>query len=206
MAMRSPIEEQERPVTFEEYRALPNSHIRQELIGGEILESGPARAVHQRVLLRLAIALQKHADVHTCGEVFVAPLDVKLTGYTSVKPDIIYVSAENKALIGEDFIVGAPVLLIEVLSVETLRVDLVLKRAIFADRRVREYWIVDPNRKTIAVNVLNDDRYRENIVADDSLSSTLLPGFTIDVPKLFELPSWMRPSSSENEDKTNNDE
>jgi Uma2 family endonuclease len=77
--------------------------------------------------------------------------DVQLSPHDILEPDLCFVSNERAGIIGDRLLDGAPDLVIEVLSPSTRRYDLVAKRAIYATHGVREYWIVDPETKTIRV-------------------------------------------------------
>lgn len=182
------IEEPQRPVTFEEYRALPDSDQRIELIRGELIMSAAPKAAHQRVAFRLAIALQEHVEELGLGEVFIAPFDVRFSNFSSVQPDICFVGSGNEERIGQDYLDGAPDLIVEVLSPSNRRDDLVRKRMLYADYGVPEYWIVDPEAKTVTVNVLTDDQYEERAVATAERPSAGLPSFAIDLARLFRVP------------------
>jgi Uma2 family endonuclease len=182
------IEEPQRPITFEEYRALPDSDQRIELIRGELVMSAAPKAAHQRVAFRLAIAMQEHVESRDLGEVFIAPFDVRFSNFSGVQPDICFVASGHEERIGEDFLEGAPDLIVEVLSPLNRRNDLVRKRMLYADYAVPEYWIVDPEAKTITINVLDGDHYSERDVASGETPSAVLPGFAIDLMRLFRVP------------------
>jgi Uma2 family endonuclease len=203
MAMRSPIEEQVRPVTFEEYRALPDSDLRVELIRGELVMSASLKAIHQRVAFRLAIELQEHVDAQRLGEIFIAPFDVRLAGDTAVQPDILFVRSANEGRVGEDYFVGPPDLIVEVLSPSNRRIDLVRKRVLYADFGVPEYWIVDPNRQTISVNLLEGAQYGERVFERGALESSTFPDLEIDFSAIYPVPNRASDAESPNEDKAN---
>lgn len=184
-ATQPSMQTEERPVTFAEYRALPDDGPRYELIRGELIEMPAPKATHQRVAFRLAIALQEHVEARGLGEVFIAPFDVRLSGYSGVQPDILFIRAENIARVGEDYVDGPPDLIVEVLSPSNRRVDLVRKRMLYADYGVPEYWTVDPNLGAITINVLDGDHYIERAVRAGAVTSTVLPDLELDFAKLF---------------------
>jgi Uma2 family endonuclease len=191
------IEEPQRPITFEEYRALPDSDQRIELIRGELIMSASPKEVHQRVAFHLAIALQEHADARELGAVYMASFDVRFSDYTAVQPDVLFVSAANKDRLGEDYCDGPPDLVIEVLSPSNQRIDLVRKRLLYADYGVPEYWIVDPEARTISVNLLEGDHYAEHILARGALGSRTFPELRLDLDKLFSVRPWMAHTESD---------
>lgn len=198
-ALNSPAEMQERPVTFEEYRALPDDGPRYELIGGVLHQRPSLKVIHQFVSGELFVALDKWSRRDRLGLVLFGPFDVKFSAHNAVQPDLVFYSNANLDALGEDYGVGAPDLVIEVLSPSNRRNDLVLKRALYTDNGVPEYWIVDPDKRTISVNLLHGDRYRETIHAGGSVEVQTLPGLAIDMATLFDMPAFMNPSTGSSE-------
>ena len=117
---------------------------------------------------------------------FFAPLDVILSNFDVVQPDLIFVS-NARAHIIQDYIRGAPDLLVEILSPSTERRDRVVKRNLYARHGVGEYWLVDPYAKTITVLILGADGYDTRAVygEGDTLASPTLPGFALDISLIF---------------------
>jgi Uma2 family endonuclease len=87
----------------------------------------------------------------------------------------------------QDWVRGAPDLIVEVLSPDGLERDRIVKRDLYAQNGVREYWIVDPEAKTVEVFTLRDSRYEPNgyFESNDILASPLLSGFQLAMPDLF---------------------
>jgi Uma2 family endonuclease len=116
-----------------------------------------------------------------------APIDVRLTPFDIVQPDLIVLSAGVERLRGDQQTVeNAPNVVIEIISRGSGRTDRVRKMALYARSGVPEYWIVDPFERAITVNVLEGQRY---VVADSDASgrtdSQSLPGMTLDPAEVF---------------------
>jgi Uma2 family endonuclease len=195
-----------RPVTFEEYRALPDDGPRYELIGGVLYMSPAPKLIHQFVSGEIYARLRDHVNDHRLGLAMFAPFDVRFSEHNAVQPDVLFFSVANRRALGDDYGVGAPDLAIEVLSPSNRRVDLVLKRALYADNGVPEYWIVDPGKRTISVNRLHDGRYRETTHTGGTVEFQTLPGLVIDMATLFNVPDYMKPSSGSGEDEPKNEQ
>ena len=86
-----------------------------------------------------------------------APLDVQLDcdDRTMVQPDLLVVCDRSK--VQKKVVYGAPDLVVEVLSPATRRKDMSIKLAKYTEAGVREYWLVDPDKKKILVYLLEED-------------------------------------------------
>ena len=157
----------------------PDDGMRYELLDGELYVSAAPSKRHQRLLRRLLRLIDDHVAPADLGEVFFAPVDVWLSDEDRTQPDLVYLSAAHLSIYGERIVEGAPDLLVEVASPATRVADLVAKRNRFAHNGVREYWIADPDAKTLTILCLTDGRYVEHH------RSMVLPGLTIDVPALM---------------------
>jgi Uma2 family endonuclease len=104
-----------------------------------------------------------------------------------VQPDIVFLRAGNTPGTEDQGFQGIPDLVIEVLSPGTRRRDRTLKRDAYRDAGVPEYWLVDPDARTVEVHVLESGKYVEHFRggAGEAVSSSVLPGFTVNVAGLF---------------------
>jgi Uma2 family endonuclease len=122
--------------------------------------------------------------------VFVSRLDVVLSEYDVVEPDLLFVAGDQQQILTEKNVQGAPALAIEILSPSTRQRDEEVKRRLFDERGVREYWIVDPKNATVTIFRRASDgtfpRVAElEATSGAALATPLLPGFTLSVEQLF---------------------
>lgn len=172
--------------TLDDLRALPEGTLAQ-LIDGEIIMSPSPNVLHQYIVTTLGRMLGNFIAERGLGVVFVAPIDVRL-GAQSFQPDVVFVSGERSGILGEQEIEGAPDLVVEVLSPSTGYYDLTKKREAYERAGVKEYWIVDPERGTVEVLMLEGEGYRTAAEAREGrIGSTLLDGFAVEVEQLFEV-------------------
>lgn len=143
--------------------------------------------MHQDCVGPLYLAIAAFLEAHPLGRVFIAPLDVLLDERTIVEPDLIVVGNDRLDIIERANIVGAPSLLVEVLS--DPRTDRVRKRAVYERNCVPEYWIVDPQADRLEVYRLSGTSYGKPEIVEpgDTLETALLPGLQIDVGRLLAL-------------------
>ena len=137
--------------TIEDYYALPDEY-RCELIDGIFYDMAAPSNIHQLFSNKISRLLGNYIDSKKgkC-EVLSAPVDVRLNKdeKTNVQPDILVVCDRDK--IYENYIWGAPDLVIEILSKSTGRKDRTVKLRKYREAGVREYWMVDPDMKTVIV-------------------------------------------------------
>ncbi|MCL2221715.1 MAG: Uma2 family endonuclease [Oscillospiraceae bacterium] len=161
---------------------------RWELIDGKsYLMSAPNRK-HQTALGDLYFLLRLFLKGKKC-EAFLAPFDVRLNADTLddtvVQPDLMVVCDKSKLSDGKG-VVGAPDLIIEILSPSNPNHDRVTKYKKYCETGVREFWIVDPEEKNVAVNTLSDEKYTTRIYgATDKIPVHVLPGCIIDLTEVF---------------------
>ena len=176
--------------TYDDYCTWDDDE-RWEIIDGAAyaMSPSPLRS-HQSISGRLYTQLSNFLRGKTC-EVFAAPFDVRLCADgddgTVVQPDILVVCDQSKFDPDGRGVVGAPDLIIEILSPSTARHDLVTKFRLYQREGVREYWTVDPDRKTVAAHVLVNDWYvtRSYDDQDSSVPVQTLEGCTINLTDVF---------------------
>ncbi|MFN0035044.1 MAG: Uma2 family endonuclease [Saprospiraceae bacterium] len=160
-----------------------------ELLNGEIVRRSSPNTPHQRTSLKLTRQLDRYNEEKNLGELFYAPYDVYLDeNNAGIQPDILFVSHERNFVIRENNgIVGAPDLIIEILSKGTAGKDRGDKKDIYEQFAVREYWIVDPQARSIEVYRMENNRYRLLSFASEEgiVTSLVLSDLELDLSKVF---------------------
>lgn len=178
-----------RKLTYEDYLLLPEDGRRHEILDGQHAVTASPFTRHQRAVVDLLLELGPFIREHRLGEILTAPLDVVLSEHDVVQPDLIFIAKERAAIVAEKNIQGAPDLVIEILSGGTRKRDTGIKRDRYALFGVREYWLVDPARRTIQVDLLTAGRFRRpallSAAAGDVLTSPLFPGLEIPLARLL---------------------
>jgi Uma2 family endonuclease len=168
---------------------------RLEIIKGKIFPmSAPAR-IHQRISSNLFGEIYLYLRDKKC-EVYSAPFDVRLTPleknksdkvHTIVQPDICVICDLDK--LDDKGCVGAPDLMIEILSPGNTRKEMKEKYEVYEENGVKEYWLVEPQDKCVFVYVLNEaGKYigLQPVTDEDILISTTLPDLQIDLSRVFD--------------------
>ena len=176
-------------LTIADLEIMPDDENRYELMEGELIVSRAPGLSHQRVLGNLLTLINNYLAQESLGEVFATP-GVIFDELNSAIPDIAFVSRERGALIASgERITGAPELMVEIVSPgsENARRDRVVKRQVYGKHGVLEYWIVDPERRTVEVYRVHQKSLElfATLVGQDEITSPLLPHLSFPVSKIF---------------------
>lgn len=177
-------------LTYDDFLLFPDDGQRHELIDGEHYVTPSPNLGHQELSMRLLRALLYYLDAHPGGRLFHAPLDCVFTNFDIVEPDLLFVADDQLHILTEKHVRGAPALVVEILSPGTKRVDTRIKRDLYDRVGVREYWIVDPKARVLIVfRRAAEGTFPEaaHLEAEngDTLTTPLLPGFTLAMDELF---------------------
>ena len=161
---------------------------RWELIDGvPYLMSAPNR-YHQKISGNLFLQLATYLKGKSC-EVYYAPFDVRLNAdtldNTVVQPDLIVVC--DQSILNKAGCAGVPDLVIEILSPSTSRYDRITKFNAYRKVGVREFWIIDPVTKTLAIHILDEGDYIIHAYSDeDTVAVHVLESCNINLAEVFE--------------------
>jgi Uma2 family endonuclease len=183
MAMKA--DELLRPLTYADLDAYDDPSLRYEIINGELVVSPAPSADHGQIIIRLIAAFWRIIDRDKLGRIWTAPGDVELGAHNIFQPDIYFVAQARRGIV-KGRVLGSPDLAIEVVSPSSRRRDYVAKRAQYETMGVKEYWIVDPMRRSVTVLVLENGVYVSDDAGDGFARSTIVPGVEVEVFPLFE--------------------
>jgi Uma2 family endonuclease len=149
---------------------------------------------HQRVLRELFTVFELFYSNHKC-ELFFAPIDVRLLNknkstndnkiYTVVQPDLIVVCDEEK--IDERGCLGAPDLVVEILSPGNSNKEMNIKYELYEEAGVKEYWMIHPTERQLLIYVLENGKFigKKPIIESENAISYLFPKLKFPLKKLF---------------------
>jgi Uma2 family endonuclease len=172
--------------SYEDILRFPDDGRRYEIIEGDLYEMPSPTSVHAATIINL-IALLLPIVARLRGRVFTAPLDVFIPGGDPVQPDVLVVLPDGNARVELRGIEGPPELVIEVVSPSNRGRDLLTKRSLYARAGVREYWLVDPDARTLEILTLDRDAFHLAAAAsgDETPVSPLLGSLPARVNDLF---------------------
>ena len=176
---------QEKIYTTEDIYALPDGQ-RAELIDGRIYDMAPPSFRHQKILMELSAAIHRHIKSHggSC-EVLPAPFAVFLNkdDLNYVEPDISVVCDKSK--LDDKGCNGAPDWVIEIVSTSTSHIDYGIKLFKYRSAGVREYWVVNPCKRTVIVYDLEKDEQSNQYDFDDTIYSCIYEDLKINITTLL---------------------
>jgi Uma2 family endonuclease len=164
-----------------------------EVIKGRLFKmtAAPSR-LHQKVALKLASSFLLFLNGKLC-DVYIAPFDVRLPKvstdnediYTVVQPDICVICDKNK--LDDAGCMGAPELIVEILSPGNNKKELQNKYEVYEEAGVLEYWIIHPIEQTLLIYSLRHGNFVPSrlFTSGNHVNSTVLPGFSLDLEDFF---------------------
>ncbi|MGX3022152.1 Uma2 family endonuclease [Ursidibacter sp. B-7004-1] len=165
---------------------------RVEIIKGKILAMSLApNRLHQRISMKLTLQLANVFDNHQC-QLYVAPFDVRFPDEngnvkTVVQPDLCVICDPNK--LDEQGCIGAPDLIIEILSPGNSKREMKDKYELYQEQGVSEYWVVRPEERNIHIYLLENGRYIgiAPVVEDEIITSVKFPALSFSTEGLYDL-------------------
>jgi Uma2 family endonuclease len=168
---------------------------RLELIKGKIFKMSPAPSrVHQEVLTNLFRPIANFLEVNPC-KVYVAPFDVRFPKssnadkdiYTVLQPDLCVICDKSK--LDDRGCLGAPDLVVEILSAGNNKKELLHKYKVYEEFGVKEYWVVSQSDQSILIYTLNDNgkfQASKIFTLSEEITSSVLQGFVLKIDDVFE--------------------
>ena len=191
MALTVPIAPRRAPeipsgMTYEEFLDWLDEDTRAEWVDGQIILMSSASRVHQSIVNFIANLLTLFADAHDRGEVIPGPFQMKLPVRPSGRePDVLFLAKDRSHLLHDTYLDGPADLVVEVISKESRGRDTLDKREEYERSGVREYWLIDPERREFTVFRRKARRFVEERLSRGRFESTVLAGLWLEVDWLW---------------------
>jgi Uma2 family endonuclease len=163
-----------------------------EIIKGRVYKLSAPKRVHQTISIRISSKIFNLLVGQKC-KVYSAPFDVRLPVksrknediFTVVQPDICVICDPTK--LDDAGCIGAPDLIIEILSKGNNKKELQNKYEVYEESGVKEYWIVAPEGQFMQVNTLVNGKYQPSklLTLGDEIVTPILPGFVLNLDEVF---------------------
>ncbi len=171
----------------QEFYDLIHENINAEFINGEIILHSPVMRRHWKVSSALSSRLISHVEENDLGEVGVEKVMIRLTR-NDYEPDIVFFNKSKSNLFTEkQLLFPAPDLIVEILSESTKLNDRTIKFDDYARHDVKEYWIIDPEKKCIEQYVNHNNVYElyQKLSQKGLLQSIIIDGFFLNIEDIF---------------------
>jgi Uma2 family endonuclease len=169
----------------EEYLDLDTNHLI-EFSHGRLEVLVMPSELHQDLVILLYNLLKQFVAPLNLGKVMLAPRPLRVWPGKFREPDVMFMFQEHAQRRTQRYWIGAD-LVMEVISPDDRKRDVVDKRREYAQAGIPEYWLVDPEVQVITVLRLDNQRYEAHGLfgPGESATSALLSGFVVDVTALF---------------------
>ncbi len=174
-------------ITLEQYENLPENR-RVEVFENVVYDMASPSQIHQTLSMELSNIIYNYIkNKKGLCQVFHAPFDVKLSDkpFTIVQPDIMVICDKDK-LDGKRCN-GAPDFIIEIVSPSNPADDYIRKLYYYKNYGVREYWIVDPRRRTVTVNYFEDNILSVQYLFDSIIKVNIFDDLYINFSDIADL-------------------
>ncbi|MDR2258250.1 MAG: Uma2 family endonuclease [Treponema sp.] len=178
----------ERYYTYQDYLETDDDY-RAEIFDGALYVKSPPARYHQDISRNLLLKIGNFLEGESY-KVYAAPFGVRLfpksdlSDDTYVEPDITVVC--DPAKLDDRGCKGPPDMIVEILSPANRQNDMLIKFRKYLRAGVREYWIVDPEGKTVHVCILDGEQYRVSVYDEtQTVPVTVLPGCSIELKPVF---------------------
>jgi Uma2 family endonuclease len=171
--------------TVDDLDDLPDDGRRYEVIDGDLFVTPAPSFNHQAAVGALYRRIAEYLERERIGYVFVSPADVTFSPKRSVQPDVFVVPLVDGRRPRAFDQVKRLLLAVEVLSASTARADRVVKRAMFRDEGVAEFWIVDLDARTFERSTPGDSRVEVFDAEIDWRPDGASVSLVIDLPLYF---------------------
>lgn len=181
-----------RKVTFEEYLEWESESGYHEWVDGEIVTMPNPSLKHQQIVGFLYFLLNGFNAKHNLGQVIQAPFAMKLEALSRGRElDILFVLNERDSLFEKNYLNGAADVAIEVISPGTGRTDQGEKYYEYETVQIKEYWLIDPDRRQAEFYRLGEDNFYHVVPLQEGaiFHSETIQGFWLRVNWLWEKPN-----------------
>ena len=176
-------------MTYEEYLAWTGEDTRGEWVNGEVIAFMPPKTLHQNLNGFLFALLSFFVKTFKLGYVGLALLEVRLSSNNSREPDVFFVTRSRMNIVNDDRVDGAPDVIIEIVSKDSVQRDREEKYDEYEAAGVREYWIIDNRPRCHAAEFYRLDThgvYQRIEPINDIFRSEVIPGFWIRLEWLWQ--------------------
>jgi Uma2 family endonuclease len=176
-------------MTETEFLAWCDEDTRAEWVDGKVIVMSPVSTVHSRLTRFLISLLNDYAEERELGEALGPEISVRINSKRRRLPDVLFVAKDRADRLHENHFEGAPNLIIEVVSEDSVDRDWRVKYLEYEAVAVEEYWVIDPLYQRVEAYALGANRLYESIApTEGKIASRVVPGFYLRPEWLWQQP------------------
>ena len=176
-------------MTEEEFEAWCDEDVKAEYVDGEVIVHSPVSTRHSDAVWFIGYLLKTIVQQHDLGRVLGPEVQVRLRPGLRRVSDLLFVAKARADMIQPTLIEGAPDLIVEIVSPDSVERDWREKYLEYQTAGVGEYWVVDLEYQRMAVYWLDEQgRYQAAPVEEGVYRSQVLPGFWLQAEWLWQEP------------------
>jgi Uma2 family endonuclease len=176
-------------MTEEQFVEWATEKVRAEWVDGRVILMSPVTVEHDDLLIYFSALLRLIVELEGSGSIHASEVLVRLAAERRQRlPDLKFVSKARQSILKTAVIDGAPDMIFEIVSKDSVSRDYRDKYADYEHAGVKEYWIVDPLTKRVEVHVLHGKKYRQAKEVGGWLRSTVVSKFAVQPERLFKRP------------------
>ncbi|SRR6185312_10236306 len=158
---------------LEVWERLPEGTLCQ-LINNKLIMSPAPIIIHQQILNEINIEISNFLRKNPIGKLFISPIDVHFSDENILQPDLLFIENKNLNIVHKKRLYGTPNLIIEILSPSTSQLDFEEKKSVYERFGVQEYFIVDPNTKSVDSFFLINNKFEQQKDLTGKIDSKIL--------------------------------
>lgn len=176
-------------MTEEEFVAWCDEDTRAEWVDGEVIIMSPVSTDHGRLTWFILSLLNLYAQERDLGEALGPEVTVRINSKRRRLPDVFFVAKERSHLLLKNHFEGAPSLIVEVVSEDSVDRDWRVKYLEYERAGVDEYWVIDPLYQRMEAYALEAGKgYRSIAPMESKIASRVVTGFYLRREWLWQRP------------------
>lgn len=176
------------PYTYEDFCRMVREDQKADLINGVIYMASPENTDDNELFVWLITVMNLYVSRKKLGKIYGSRVALHLADKHGPEPDIAFVRTENLHRLKRGGVEGAADLAIEIVSPDSVERDYYLKRELYEEHGIPEYWIMDEMDQKVTLLHLKQSKYHEVRARKGELRSRVLSGFWIRPEWLWQYP------------------
>jgi Uma2 family endonuclease len=176
------------PYTYEDFCRIVREDQKADLINGVIYVPSPENTDDNQLFIWLVAIMNLFVRRNKLGQIHGSRVALRLAEKHGSEPDIAFVRTEHVDRVERGGVAGPADLAIEIVSPDSVERDYYLKRELYEEYRIPEYWIIDEMDQSVTQLRLKQRKYREVRPQKGEIHSQVMTGFWLRPEWLWQAP------------------